>query len=161
MKAKIKLGGNNYEVGHSVIDMELKESDNGLCFTASGLHDYQYDNYIDDYDYQGGGQCLDSIAKDYPDNKDVQTIVRLWNKHHLNDMNAGTPRQTKYLKRLGEYKSYDWACEELEKADLLHDKEFNYPNEKKGYRYGSAWLYREIPSKDVKQIKELIKKYNN
>ena len=161
MKAKINLGGNNHEVGHSVIDMELKETDKGLCFTASGLHDYQYDNYIDGYDYQGGGQCLDSIVRDYPDNKDVKTIVKLWKKHHLNDMNAGTPRQTKYLKSLGEYKSYDWACEELEKANLLHDKEFNYPNQKDGYRYGTAWLHREIPSKDVKQIKELINKYTN
>ena len=159
MKAKIYLGQNNQ--GHSIIDFELKETEKGLCFSASGLHDYQYDNYRDDWDYQGGGQCLDSIAKDYADNQDVKTIVKLWKKHHLNDMNAGTPRQTKYLESLGEYKSYDWACEELEKANLLHDKEFNYPNQKDGYRYGTAWLHREIPSKDVKQIKELINKYTN
>ena len=158
---KIYLGGKNYEDGHSVIEMKLKDTPNGLCFSASGLHDYQYNEFIDDYDYQGGGQCLDSIAKDYPDNKEVQTIVKLWKKNHLNDMNAGTPRQTKYLKSLGKYKSYDWACEELEKADLLYDKKYNYPDQKEGYRYGTAWLYREIPSEDLKQIKEIIKKYNN
>jgi hypothetical protein len=161
MKARIKLGGNNFEVGHSVIDMELKETDKGLCFSASGLQNYQYDENGDDYDYQSGGQCLDSIAKDYPDNKDLQTIVKLWKKHHLNDMNAGTPRQTKHIKSLGEYKSYEWACEELEKADMLFDKEYNYPNQKGGYKYGSAWLYREMPDKDIKEIKVLIKKYNN
>ena len=76
-------------------------------------------------------------------------------------MNAGTPRQTKYLESLGKYKSYEWACEELEKANLLHDKKFNYPNQKNGYRYGSAWLYREIPDQDIKIIKQLINKYNS
>jgi len=156
MKARIKLGGNNFEVGHSIIDIELKETDKGLCFSASGLQDYYYDEYTQDYDYLSGGQCLDRIAKDYPDNKEVQTIVKLWKKHHLNDMNAGTPRQTKHLKSLGEYKSYEWACEELDKVNMLVDKEFS-PNNP--YKYGSAWLYREIPDKDIKEIKSIITKY--
>tara|TARA_Y100001937_G_C7054552_1_gene300787 strand:- start:54 stop:512 length:459 start_codon:yes stop_codon:yes gene_type:complete len=151
MKAKIYLGQNNQ--GHSIIKFELKETEKGLCFTASGLHDYQYCRYKEDWDYQGAGQCIDDIAKDYPKNDDVKTIVKLWKKHHLNDMNAGTPRQSKYLESLGKYKSYEWACEELKKANLLYD------NEMHGYKYGSAWLYREIPSKDIKQIKELINKY--
>tara|TARA_R100000734_G_C3298979_1_gene89846 strand:+ start:248 stop:715 length:468 start_codon:yes stop_codon:yes gene_type:complete len=155
MKAKIKLGGNNYEKGHSIIDMELKETAKGLCFSASGLHDYQYCRYKKDWDYQGAGQCIDAIAKDYPKNNDVKIILKLWKKHHLNDMNPGTPKQTKYLESLGKYKSYEWACEELEKANLLYD------NEMLGYRYGSAWLYKEIPDQDIKIIKQLINKYNS
>jgi hypothetical protein len=165
METRIILGGSKSDIGHSVIQMKLKErTDKGICFTASGLQNYYFSKRYG-YDYEGGGQCLDNIAKDYPDNQDVQTIVKLWKKYHLNDMNAGTPRQTKYLESLGKYKSYNWACEELEKVDLLYDKEYKYPCNKcgtqknHGYRYGSAWLYREIPKKDLKQIKQLIKKY--
>ena len=152
MKAKIKLGGDHYLEGHSVIEISLKEKEKGLCFSASGLYNYTYDEYIDDWDYQRAGQCIETIAKDYPNNKDVQTILSLWKKHHLNDMNAGTPMQTKYLKSLGEYQSYEWACEQLQRANIYYDN---------NYKYGTSWLYREIPEKDVQQIKELITKYQN
>lgn len=148
MKREIYLGG-KHKKGSSVIDMELKETDKGWCFSASGLHNFKYN------DYEGGGQCLDRIAKDYPKNKEVQLITKLWKKYHLNDMNAGSPRQTEYLNSLGEYKDYDWACEELEKVDLLYDKEFS-PNNP--YKYGSAWLYREIPQNDLELIKQIINK---
>ena len=39
---------------------------------------------------------------------------------------------------------------------MLVDKEFS-PNNP--YKYGSAWLYREIPDKDIKEIKSIITKY--
>lgn len=154
MKKTIYLGG-KHKKGSSVIDMELKETDKGLCFTASGLHDYQYNRSYRDWDYQGGGQCLDRIAKDYPKNKEVQLITKLWKKYHLNDMNAGTPRQTEHLKSLGEYKDYDWACEELKKVGLYADAEFS-PNNP--YKYGTAWLFREIPQNDLELIKQIINK---
>ncbi len=152
MKATIVIG-KPAEKGHSKIDVKLEEKDKGLCFSASGLFNYQYNRYMKDWDYEGGGQCIDTIAEKHPKNKDVQSILRLWKKHHLNDMNAGTKRQTDYLKSLGQYKSYDWACEELKKVDMYYDKEAE------GYKYGSAWLYREIPTEDIQEIKELITKY--
>ena len=155
MKAKIFLGG-KYKKGSSIIEMELNKTEVGYTFSASGLYDYQYDRSFKNWEFQGGGQCLDTIAKDYPKNKEVQLIVELWKKYHLNDMNAGSPRQTEYLRSLGEYKNYDWACEELEKVDLLIDKEFTYPQQLNGYRYGSAWLFREIPQQDIETIKQII-----
>lgn len=154
MKREIYLGG-KHKKGSSVIDMELKETDKGWCFTASGLYNYQYNRSWRDWDYEGGGQCLDTIGKKYPKNKEVQLIVELWKKYHLNDMNAGTPRQTEHLKSLGEYKDYDWACEELKKVDLYCDKEFSPKNP---YKYGSSWLYREIPQNDLELIKQIINK---
>ncbi len=156
MKRKIFLGG-KHQKGSSVIDMELYETENGWCFTASGLYDYQYNRSFREWDYHGGGQCLDRIAEDHPKNEELQIIVKLWKKYHLNDLNAGTPKQTEYLKSLGEYKNYDWACKELKKVDLLYDKEYNYPNQSKGYQYGSAWLHHEIPTDDLELIKQLIK----
>lgn len=154
MKRKIHLGG-QWKKGSSVIDIELKETYKGWCFSASGLYNYQFNPSWKDWDYEGGGQCLDEIAKDYPKNKEVQLITKLWKKYHLNDMNAGSPKQTEYLKSLGEYKSYEWACEELKKVGLLYDKEFS-PDEP--YQYGSAWLYREIPKDDLELIKQIINK---
>jgi hypothetical protein len=152
MKKTIHLGGERKK-GSSIIEMELKETHKGWCFSASGLYGYHYNIHFQDWDYEGGGQCLDTIAKMYSKNKEVQLIVELWRKYHLNDMNAGSPKQTEYLASLGEYKSYEWACEELKKVGLLYDKEFS-PD--KPYKYGSAWLYREIPKEDLETIKSII-----
>tara|TARA_R100001440_G_scaffold56061_1_gene75886 strand:+ start:467 stop:931 length:465 start_codon:yes stop_codon:yes gene_type:complete len=154
MKKTIHLGGEQKK-GSSIIEIELKETHKGWCFSASGLHDYQYCRSTKMWDYQCAGQCLETIAKKWWQSKKVITIVELWRKYHLNDMNAGSPKQTAHLASLGEYQSYDWACEELKKVDLLYDKEFS-PDQP--YRYGSAWLYREIPKKDLETIKSIINK---
>ena len=154
LKATLYLG-NKGKKGHSKVDLKLEQNTKGWCFSASGLHDYQYNRSCRDWDYQGGGQCLDSILHDHSRNKELQEIVRLWKLYHLNDLNAGTPRQTEYLESLGKYIDYDWACDELTKAGLYADAEFS-PNNP--YKYGSAWLYREIPANDLTAIKNLITK---
>ena len=60
-----------------------------------------------DYD-GGGGQCQDSI---HPATIAQGRLIQIWNKHHLNDMNAGTPKQTKALKDFdGDYTA---QCEYL------------------------------------------------
>ena len=110
MKTKIYLGG-KHKKGSSRIDMELKETESGWCFSASGYYDYQYYSDIKGWDYTGCGQVISKIANLYPNNK-----------------------------------------------DLLYDKEYNYPGQKQGYRYGSAWLYREIPKEDLQLIKKIIEK---
>ena len=40
-----------------------------------------------------GGQCIDSIAAEFPESAQAQAINKVWAKWHLNDMRAGTPRQ--------------------------------------------------------------------
>ena len=127
------------------IFMSLEKKEDGkICFSASGLAVYDSDE-INDYVY--GGQCLDKIKELHPDNKLINEVHELWRKYHLNDLKAGTLKQEEYLISLGEYINYDWACEELKKVGLYEDD---------GYRYGSAWLYREIPIEDLKRIKEII-----
>lgn len=87
-----------------------------------------------------GGQCLDeSDILDVVENgklceKDKATyleILRLWKNYHLNGMNAGCEHQ----KEGSPAGSVCPVC---------------------GYRYGSAWLYREIPEKDLEAIKNLF-----
>lgn len=149
-KTTINYGGT--KKGHSQIKLELKETDKGFVFSASGLHDFQYNRHMKMWDYCGGGQCLDSIAKEYPTNRELAEIVRLWKLYHLNDMNAGTPLQSAYLKTLGKYQGYEWACEELEKVGLYnHD----------GYKYGSAWLFNKIPQTELNKIIHIIERNNS
>ena len=39
------------------------------------------------------GQCIDSIVAEFPESAQAQAINKVWAKWHLNDMQAGTPRQ--------------------------------------------------------------------
>lgn len=86
------------------------------------------------------GQCfdnpgvLDTIKNGKLCEKDKAIyleIFRLWKNYHLNEMNAGCEHQ-KEGTPVGE------VCPIC------------------GYRYGSAWLYREIPEKDLETIKHLF-----
>lgn len=49
-------------------------------------------------DIHAGGQCLDTVKPYFKHNKLYNLIEDLWEKYHLNDMNAGTPEQEKCLK---------------------------------------------------------------
>lgn len=98
------------------------------------------------------GQCLDTIFKCLKNNKTMnknfEKIYRLWKLYHLNDCHAGTERQEKALARANKlFADYKESCDYLDSVGLLYDN---------GYRYGSAWLYREIPSDDLKSIKEIV-----
>ncbi len=81
--------------------------------------------------------------------RDTERKLReVWREWHLNDMTAGSPAQTAYLKAHPvEY--YDCAdrltkvCEALAAADLNPDP--NYLHKDMPYRYGSAWLRVEVP----------------
>lgn len=71
--------------GKAMIEWELEPKENGLEFSASGEFD------------GGAGQCIEEIARAYPDDAQVQRIARVWEKYHLNGMNAGTPEQSRAL----------------------------------------------------------------
>ena len=66
-------------------------------------------------------------------------------------MHAGTVKQEQALndaRKVGvRLSSYDDSCKYLESIGLLEDD---------GYKYGSAWLYREIPEDDLKEIVSLL-----
>lgn len=105
----------------------------GSEFSASAMV-YRHNSFV------CGGQCLD-----YPEVLDIVKngklcekdktiyleILRLWKNYHLNGMDTGCEHQKKGTP-VGE------VCPVC------------------GYRYGSAWLYREIPEKDLEAIKHLF-----
>lgn len=109
-------------------------------------------------DIETGGQCVDSVCSYFPDDAKAQRMLAIWREWHLNDMQAGSPAQTAHLESLGEYKygrggfssHYDWALSELAKAGLQPDP--NYLHNHKPYKYGSAWLKKELPADVVAEI---------
>jgi|DEB3_MinimDraft_2_1074329.scaffolds.fasta_scaffold26095_1 hypothetical protein len=76
----------------------------------------------------------------------VAQLRDIWERWHLNDLQAGSPAQTAYLDahpvtdRLNHYTK---ACEALKAAGLNPDP--NYIHNGKPYAYGSAWLRVEVP----------------
>tara|TARA_R110002012_G_scaffold312594_1_gene523488 strand:+ start:737 stop:1186 length:450 start_codon:yes stop_codon:yes gene_type:complete len=148
MKRIIRIG-KAYTMEYAKIEMSLRKNNkDSYVFSVSGLA--QYDKEIKDY--CSGGQNLDTILQMYPENELVKEVYRLWKLYHLNDMNAGTIEQEQHLKSLGKYQDYDWACEELKKVNL-----YEIPLEQGiTYKYGSAWLLREIPKNDLDKIKRII-----
>ena len=97
------------------------------------------------------GQCLDYIhdnAEKYMIPKEMQElynrIYHIWKEYHLNNLQSGTKKQTEMLtKELHKADNYTEACKHLETIGLLIDR---------GYKYGTSWLCKEIPSEIVAEI---------
>jgi hypothetical protein len=74
---------------------------------------------------------------------DLARLVAVWDMWCLNDMQPGTPRQMAIIRRRraewdksAAVSHYNWAQRVLEEEGLLVDE---------GYRYGTGWLYVEVP----------------
>lgn len=98
-----------------------------------------------------GGQCLDHIhekAEQFimPDEKKVlyNRIYEIWREYHLNDLQAGTKKQTDAIpEEMFELDYYTAKCEYLQDIGLFEDR---------GYKYGHGWLCKEIPAEIVAEI---------
>lgn len=147
---KIDWYGRGRKTNAVTVDIELKDSGKGPVFSACA------DVWnIKRTDIVAGGQCLDELSKFkfLGGNELFRKIYRLHGLYHLNDMHAGTPEQTAYLKEHRTWRSdYDKDCECLKKAGLL-----TVELDGKPYTYGHAWLYWPIPDSDLAEIKELFR----
>ena len=109
-----------------------------------------------------GGQCIDEIAK-YIKTPQMQKILTIWKRWHLNGMKAGTPEQEDLVKKYraehdGRY-DYDGVCEYL-KSLGKYEVEFTgktvgrmYDHEP--YKYGHAWVIEDLPEWVIKAVKEM------
>ena len=91
----------------------------------------------------------------------VSKFRKTWDKYHLNDMKAGSPRQELAInawKLGGATYEYKAACEMLAQLGLLEDQD--YIHEGKPYKYGSAWLRCEIPNEVISFLASLPKSEN-
>lgn len=103
-------------------------------------------------DITNGGQINDTLRKLLNDGKltpvnmskeEFRKLLDVWDRWHLNDLRAGTPRQLEMIdKHISEeqYKSYDGHYEKA--LQILSD----YNLKRDGYyEYGTAWLYEPLP----------------
>ena len=115
-----------------------------------------------------GGQNLDEIRKLVGFSPLMKRVHFIWERYHLNDMKAGSPRQEAYLAgykdglhiKFGttrtEFKftlDHDTRLDLLEKAGLNPDYTHEPTHARHGgYRYGSSWLYTPIPDDILAEI---------
>lgn len=110
-------------------------------------------------DIYRGGQCVDKIVAYFPDDAQAQSMLKVWERWHLNDMKAGSPSQEKFPKENPvSPHDYDKTCEALAAAGLNPDPGFLYKRvnsasaESEPYKYGSAWLKEKIPADIIAEI---------
>jgi len=85
----------------------------------------------------------------------VQQLRDIWEKWHSNDMQAGSPAQTAFLEAnpVSRADHYTAATEALKAAGLNPDP--NYLHKGKPYKYGSAWLFVEVPAEALQYLHQL------
>lgn len=129
----------NYKKDNLKLTTDLKTVKNYYTVSMSGL--IWDDENAETRDIVAGGQILDEIGKYFPLNHNLQALIALWGKYHLNDMNAGTKKQN----------------EVINNREFLKAKRLYIDN---GYVYGSQWLVSIVPENDLREIHNLIKKLN-
>lgn len=150
LDCRYKSGVESYPIE---IDMSL--SDSGNFSASASVYKIKFNIRIQDYeeDFVMGGQCFDELKESSPEianDPKFKQIYSWWKRYHLNNMHAGTEKQESALdERFGDkYPDYTEQCAYLEKIGLLYDF---------GYKYGTSWLKREIPSEIQNQMREFIK----
>lgn len=133
--------------GIATVELKFDESKNTFSACAYSAH--------------WGGQCFDSLLEEMKEQKvsispTFQKIYDLWERWHLNDMRAGSPKQEAFIKaNIPEgARGYENVCKKLKESNLLEDESYIYNG--KPYKYGTAWLKEEIPAEVVAEIKALM-----
>lgn len=97
------------------------------------------------------GQIQEVLSEGFPNKgwtvDDLCCLQHVWERWHLNDLRAGSPKQEAYLRELeerGMEMNYAKACEVLKEAGIYEDEDCI--RDGKPYRYGTAWLKEEIPA---------------
>lgn len=147
---KIDWNNSGRKINSVELELELSEQNGHWCFSCCcSVWNSRKSDIL------AGGQCLDEVFK-YDELRPYVEIYELWKKHHRNDMHAGSPKQEEMIKAWKTSNNrpydYDMICEMLDEAGLLVDK--SYIHKGKPYKYGTAWLIREIPEDDLLKIRK-------
>lgn len=131
-----------YSKSNLKIDIEITFKDKRLSISGD-IWEKQRGRWVN----SGGGQCYEELLNEFPLSA---PLVELWQRWHLNDLNAGDAVQQSYLRALKntgwKYTSYDYACEQFKSVGLLvHD----------GYKYGSAWKFEKVPARVLNELKKM------
>lgn len=159
--------GPETEMGYPVelkLDVELKWKDGkGYALSCWGDLVIRESEKLGLKAIRASGQCLDDAISAFRDCglrcRMLEKVVPIWNKWHLNDTHAGTERQDevldKYKKEHPDWRyDYSEACKILKEHDLYEDKQ--YLVDGKPYKYGSKWLFREIPHEILLELVDAL-----
>lgn len=147
--AQFPVSGRSYGAAE---DPEVRVSP--VRFSMSGMTIRKHSRFFD-----GGGQNdyqLLKVAGDKGyalDAEDARELHALWNKNHMNDMNAGTLAQKQIVDSMTEEErgnaldAYKNTRERLDSEGMLEDR---------GYRYGSQWLSRSVDPEDVRAVLDIL-----
>lgn len=118
-------------IDHEKVDKYTKLSISGLV-SGTRLHEHSR------------GQVSDTVAlvTDFANGfnaEKLQTLLKIWDEYHLNDLQAGCSHQ--------DSDAYDTMDERLEKIP---------PCPETGYKYGHSWLLKKLPEDIVEQLTELF-----
>lgn len=135
------------------VTLELRNTDTGLELSICGAIRNTFGRMVT------CGQILDTMKKHLAADPTFMRIFRLWDKWHLNTMNAGTEKQAAALEKAG-ITDYVAACEYLKTVGLYVDA--LAPNERLAhetdgatrtrYEYGHGWITRTLPAAVVDEI---------
>ncbi|MBI3622465.1 hypothetical protein HY212_00090 [Candidatus Pacearchaeota archaeon] len=151
MNKLIDLGKIDYNgTGRKInkVEIEVKLNDGRLSICGS-IWNNPHTDLI------SGGQNIDEIADLFPNNERVQRIKAVWERYHLNDLEAGSPKQEEYLRNnpvTCKYSEshYEKTCKALKNAGLNPD--LSYLHNGKPYYCGTAWLKGEIPTEIIEEV---------
>lgn len=117
---------------------------------------------------QSSGQNLEEIAKLFPDDPQVQVIVSVWRKYHLNDMQAGCVHQrllgwekmpidprkpsSSYGLHFEGQRQPSWNLLGWVDASEHPQGLLSKPCPICGYKYGTAWKKKDIPEEIIQEI---------
>lgn len=134
------------------IDILVDETDGKTRLSITGVEGPRNNGDA----WGSAGQCRDSLAKLVELAPGWTTemafeLFAVWERWHLNDLRAGTPAQEAWLREhpvtfTYPESHYTKALEALTRAGLNPDD---------GYRYGSAWLYEEVPTEVIEWLRNL------
>jgi hypothetical protein len=153
---KVDVYGNGKKSCRLTIDIKLSGRKFGKVLTISA----SIGNHMST-DIIQGGQMYDTLQELFPNNKRIQRLVEIWKEYHLNDMNAGTPKQTEALKGLQHNaQNYRATCKYLESINLLFDTDIknlklnSTKDLSEGYEYGTGWVFKDIPQNIINEIED-------
>lgn len=185
MKKTVSLGKIAYaserKVNEVTITVELEEKD--TCAPHLDVNGVECRKYIElsmqgeiwnsrRTDLEAGGQCLEEIAKRFPENRPLQRLVEIWRYWHLNGLRAGCAHQmaekwnerpidpTKPTNVYGNFAGHSsswnmlvWVSPKEHPEGLL-----GKPCPTCGYKYGTAWLVDPLPVEIEKEVMVLLTK---
>lgn len=136
------------------VDLKLHENPVSLGISASLWN-------LSRSDITQGGQMQDTLREEFNKGNlklkssisrdEFKKFLDIWDRWHLNDLNAGTSKQRKLIEEHKDDPKYANLDKFLDRPKaILTDFKAEPDN---GYSYGSAWLYEPLPKDVVNFIK--------